>query len=315
MQHATDDCNRNNNRSNLMRDSNSRWVLVAEDDEEIRHLIRNSLQEEASNNTLNLQVVEAKDGLEAISKVASREFHCVVTDLKMPRSTGIDVLRVMQSNPLNANTPTVVVTGTAPDDFPEQLAHVRVVPKPFDAHALAQVILKEIKLGRIDDRVAMHLMNPFLEAIRSFLGKSAGLEAEIQQPTVKKSGTELVCDVHCNLLISAGTSRNRFTLSFDTQLLSYLKNWHFKDRTTQWATMTSENIAKQTAQAIFDETAQALEQQTGLAHRLSATSIIVSKSENEYADLVSANGISIALTTAHGRVVASAFSKPRNKRI
>lgn len=295
-----------------MRDS--RWVLVAEDDEEIRHLIRNSLQEEASN-ALNLQVVEAKDGLEAISKVASREFHCIVTDLKMPRSTGIDVLRAMQSNPLNANTPTVIVTGAAPDDFPEQLAHIRVVPKPFDVHALAQMILKEIKLGRMDDRVAMHLMNPFLEAIRSFLGKSAGLEAEIQQPTVKKPGAEPVCDVHCNLLISAGTSRNRFTLSFDTQLLAYLKNWHFKDRTTQWATMTSENIAKQTAQAIFDETAQALEQQTGIAHRLSATSILTSKSENEYADLVNTNGISIVLATAHGRMTANAFSKPRNKRI
>jgi CheY-like chemotaxis protein len=88
----------------------TRWVLLAEDDDDIRTLIRDSLiaEVESSGNGVLLKVVEAKDGTEALEQAVVQRFHCVITDLRMPRTTGDEFIRSMQSHPLNANTPTLI---------------------------------------------------------------------------------------------------------------------------------------------------------------------------------------------------------------
>lgn len=294
----------------------ARWVLVAEDDDDIRRMIRDSLESESEG--MALQVVEAKDGLEALARANDREFHCVVTDLRMPRSTGADFLRAIQSTALNANTPKVIVTGAQTEEFGDISSLARIVPKPFEPEELAKTVIREIKLGRMDDRVAIHLVNPFLEAIQSFLSTSlpedARLTAEIHQPSVSKSGEGLVGDIHCNLLLTSGVTRNRFTLSFDLTLLDYLKIHFFQARTSNWASLTPDSVARQTCQLLFDEASKSIQAHASLPLRLAGTSIFTYKNDSEYGDLVRTNGISIVAKTPHGRIVAHAFAKPKPKR-
>lgn len=296
-----------------------RWVLLAEDDDDIRSMIRHSLEEEAAG--LNLQVVEARDGAEALQRAGAREFHCVVTDLRMPRSTGEDLLRALQSQPLNANTPTLVVSGHADDrDFAERFSHVRVIPKPFLPQDVARAVVREIKLGRMDDRVAAHLMNPFLDALRHYLSDVLKLELDQVAPAVKKPGDVLQGDLHCTMTMTNGLSKARFTLSFDRVLLDHLKAKYFSTRVANWASFTSDVTARHFCQVVFERLSPTMQKIMGGQVRLVGTSVVLARSEEpsnevELSDLVKGSGILVSLVTPFGRVLAGAYAKPKAKRL
>ena len=61
-------------------------VLVVDDDPEMRALILDVLQHEG------YEVVEAKDGAEAVRALRSREFDVILMDKNMPGPTGLDLL-------------------------------------------------------------------------------------------------------------------------------------------------------------------------------------------------------------------------------
>lgn len=286
-----------------------RWVLLAEDDENIRSMIRASL--ETVDHGLNLQIVEARDGLEAITMANHREFHCVITDLKMPRSNGEDFIRSMQTHALNANTPTLVITGNSDGQFSERFSHIRVFPKPFSVQDLARTVVQEIKLGRMDSRIAVHLMNPFVHAIKTFIEDEVGLDLKLEDAAIKKAAEGLIGDFHCTMTIMSSNIKNRFSISFDREILDHLKTHYFQKRAPQWAGLTPDLTARQVCQALFEAVAPNLKNQMGGIPRLAATSIITNKNESEYSELIRAAGVTLVGRTDYGRVIAGAFSKPK----
>lgn len=290
-----------------------RWILLAEDDDNIRQLIRDSLHIEGDG--LNLHVVEAKDGLEAITKAGHREYHCVITDLKMPRSTGEDFIRAMKAHPLNANTPTVVITGHGGEDFSEKYSHIKVIPKPFTPMELARTVIREIKLGRMDDRIAVHLMNPFVASIRSYIEDETRLDLKLEEPVVKRTGEGIIGDVHCTMTLQSEVSKNRFTLSFDKELLEFIKIKQGQEKTTPGTGNTPDVIARTVCQQIFERVAPNLKGLMGGVPRLIGTSIVTMKNESEVAELMRTVGVTLVGRTAQGRVIAAAFSKPKTRRV
>ena len=188
-------------------------ILVAEDDDEIRGLIKQALESE--NEGLNLLVVEAKDGAEAIAQAEKQEFQCVITDLKMPLASGEDLIRSLQSKAANAHTPTLVVSGHMDADFGEQYKNVRTISKPFLPNDLAKAVVREVKLGRTDERAPVHLINPFVAAVRKLMTEDLKLHTDLQAPKVKKSGDPVDGEVHCTMTMTTGPMQFRFTLSFD----------------------------------------------------------------------------------------------------
>lgn len=81
-----------------------RRVLVVEDEPHIRELVVLHLGLEG------LQVVEAKDGEEAIRLMRARPFDLCVLDLMLPRIDGLSVCRAIRRDPLNADTPILMLT-------------------------------------------------------------------------------------------------------------------------------------------------------------------------------------------------------------
>ena len=65
-------------------------VLVVDDDPEMRALILDVLQQEG------YEVVEAKDGAEAVRALRSRDFDIILMDKNMPGPTGLDLLPGLQ---------------------------------------------------------------------------------------------------------------------------------------------------------------------------------------------------------------------------
>lgn len=69
----------------LSRDSDT--ILIADDDQVIRRNLRVLMESEG------YRVVEAADGMEAAKALEAHSVILVLLDLKMPKCTGLDVLR------------------------------------------------------------------------------------------------------------------------------------------------------------------------------------------------------------------------------
>ncbi|HVK62715.1 MAG TPA: response regulator [Bdellovibrionales bacterium] len=289
-----------------------KFVLIAEDDDDIRQLICDSIRTEAVG--MNLQLVQVKDAVEAMSHVSRREFHCVITDLKMPRAGGEELIKTLQGDALNANTPMVVVSGHMDDDFAARYKNTRAFRKPFVPQELGQAVVREIRLGRTDDRVPVHLINPFTEATQAFVTE-IGDKPVVTSPAVKKPGEAAPGDFHCTLIFTAGPVQSRFTVSFQRDWLAFVKTKHFVPKNEQAIALPTDGVARQACLSIFEKMIPDLTAIMGSPPRISGMSIVNATRELDCADLTKASGIVVGVDTAHGRVVLGAYSKGKTRRI
>jgi two-component system, NtrC family, sensor kinase len=119
-------------------------VLVVDDEPGIRDLLELELT------AIGHRVSQCADGLEAIALLERREFDLVVTDVKMPGATGIQVLKAAKA--LSADTEVIIVTGYA--DLDEAVECLRsgafdLIHKPFELqtfHAAVEHALERRRL-------------------------------------------------------------------------------------------------------------------------------------------------------------------------
>src|SRR5437588_9473372 len=77
-------------------------LLLVEDKNELRAMLRKALERSG------YTVEEAPDGSAAIQKVRARRYLLVITDLKMPGASGLDVLR--ETKHADATIPVILLT-------------------------------------------------------------------------------------------------------------------------------------------------------------------------------------------------------------
>ncbi len=80
------------------------YVLVVEDDDSARRMLRRTLQLAA------WKVMEAADGYEALEKVAEQEPALILLDLMMPKMDGFTFIAELRKNPEWRDIPIVVIT-------------------------------------------------------------------------------------------------------------------------------------------------------------------------------------------------------------
>ncbi|MEZ4586128.1 MAG: ATPase, T2SS/T4P/T4SS family [Gemmatimonadales bacterium] len=79
-------------------------VLVADDDRQMRRLVRVILEREG------FEVIEAADGLDALDAVETGHLDLMILDLDMPRLDGMGVLQELRARLLTASVPVIVLT-------------------------------------------------------------------------------------------------------------------------------------------------------------------------------------------------------------
>ncbi len=291
----------------------TKFVLVVEDDDDIREMIVSSLKAESAD--LALTVVEARDGREAIQLAGRQEFHCVVTDLNMPRTSGQELIRVLLGESLNANTPTVVVSAGIDEAFLSDFQGVRAVPKPFDPVALSQMVLREIKLGRMDERIPIHMLNPFAESMRAVLCQESRLGAiNVVPPSVRKSGDKFPGDIVVGVTLTTGMMQTRMCFAFDRSFLLQMKSVYFASRRDQWGAMNIEILARACAGLIIENAGPALISVFGQPPRLAEMTVTDLSDPVRSYEISRIPGVSVALSTDQGRVFISALAPARAKR-
>ena len=86
----------------MLKTSEMEPLLLVEDKNELRAMLRKALER------AGYKVDEAPDGTAAIQRLRARRYQLVITDLKMPGASGLDVLR--ESKQADATIPVVVLT-------------------------------------------------------------------------------------------------------------------------------------------------------------------------------------------------------------
>jgi two-component system response regulator (stage 0 sporulation protein F) len=110
-----------------------RKVLIADDDDDSRTLLAFLLEEE------NWEVIEARDGKEALEQVLQEKPDLLILDYRMPQLTGTEVCQHLMLKGINLAT--VLVTAHKHiDELSSSVGSAYFVSKPYDIIELLNVI-------------------------------------------------------------------------------------------------------------------------------------------------------------------------------
>lgn len=110
-------------------------ILVADDDEDILALVSLTL-----GRTEN-EILNARDGVEALEMTIDRHPDVLVLDLRMPRLTGHDVLRMIREKKGTSNTHVIVLSAYVQREVIDRVLEEGAdafVSKPFDPDVLRE---------------------------------------------------------------------------------------------------------------------------------------------------------------------------------
>ncbi|NGX49652.1 MAG: Transcriptional regulatory protein ZraR [Candidatus Anoxychlamydiales bacterium] len=112
-------------------------ILIVDDEPLIRNFLKESLTR------LNKKVFTAQNGQDAIKQIENQDFDLVITDVKMPKKSGIDVLKFAKQK--NKNTLVVVISAFAKINSAIEALNFgayNYLVKPFSFDTLKAIINK-----------------------------------------------------------------------------------------------------------------------------------------------------------------------------
>jgi len=127
-----------------------RRILIVEDNEAAGRQLQKLLQAD-----LQLQVEVTNDGAMALQQLAEQNYSIVITDLRMPRMDGMELIREVQKGSL----PVTVIVTTAHGSIDDAVQAIRMgaydfLTKPIDVDNLRLVVKRALRERSLQDEVA-----------------------------------------------------------------------------------------------------------------------------------------------------------------
>lgn len=123
-------------------------ALIVEDENRMRRVLIMLLSD------FDLEFVEAEDGLQAVEAFDEDRFDLVITDIKLPKSNGMEVLfHVKEKDP---DLPVIVITAFGSiDNAVKAIRHgaFDYVTKPFKEERLRECVKKALRISRLTSEV------------------------------------------------------------------------------------------------------------------------------------------------------------------
>jgi two-component system, OmpR family, alkaline phosphatase synthesis response regulator PhoP len=117
-------------------------ILVADDEEGIRELLREQLT------SAGYTIDEATDGAEAIDKLENVTYDLAILDINMPKKSGLDVLKYIRDKHLKMGV--IMLTGRLGFSVGSEsmmLGADEYITKPFDLDYLELTIKRVLESG------------------------------------------------------------------------------------------------------------------------------------------------------------------------
>ncbi len=121
-------------------------ILLADDDNGLRRVIQYKLQQK------NYEVTAVINGEQALKAVQKEKFDLVLSDMKMPKLSGIELLEKIKE--IQPELEVILITAHA--DISQAVLAVKIgafdyLPKPFDDDQLFLTVEKALKVKRLED--------------------------------------------------------------------------------------------------------------------------------------------------------------------
>lgn len=164
-------------------------ILVCDDQEMMRDSLAGTLAREGH------EVVAAADGAAALQRLSSQRFDLLITDLKMPRMTGIELLA--EAKKLRPDMPVVLMTAYATVQTAVEamkLGAYDYIQKPFDGDEIKLLVDRTLEHSRlIKENLALKSMVD-IAAPRPLIGSSEAMQRVREQieRVARTSATVLV---------------------------------------------------------------------------------------------------------------------------
>lgn len=118
-------------------------ILLADDDESLRRVLEFQLQEAGYN------VLTASDGVNALDIFTNNDVACVVSDLRMPQISGLDLLERVKA--INGETPVIVITAFG--EVETAVAAIRAgafdyITKPFNRDEILLTVERALQFSQ-----------------------------------------------------------------------------------------------------------------------------------------------------------------------
>lgn len=199
-------------------------VLYVEDEEDILRFTSMVLEDYVD------KLFIARNGKEALEILKKENIDLIITDILMPKISGIELIREIKKNPL-CDTAVIVATAHTETQYLLECIELRVdgyILKPIDVDELLKTILKAI-LPKFQAS-ELRAKNVLLNAISVFVG---GKKIEIIKYLIEHSDEENIFygsyeDIVQELGVSKPTVVKTFRQLIDTGLLVRLKNKIYK---------------------------------------------------------------------------------------
>ena len=121
-------------------------ILLVDDDQNIRAVVRRILTRAFE----QLEIVECRNGLEALERLSADKFSLVLLDLNMPVMDGFDVLHSLRRSPMCARLPVIMMSGV----------NDGVTVRRILNEGVTDYILKPVRPTQLCDRVTRILSGP-----------------------------------------------------------------------------------------------------------------------------------------------------------
>ncbi len=147
---------------NVSNNGQSKTVLIVEDDPELRRFIRRNLD-------ADYEILEAKDGLEALEIIKIEQPDLLLTDVAMPEMDGIELTKQLKSSMTTCHIPVIMLTARTSQD--QKIEGIETgaddyIEKPFNLDYLKVRIKKILETrGILQHYFQTHLEVPQEEVI------------------------------------------------------------------------------------------------------------------------------------------------------
>ncbi len=119
----------------------SKTILIVDDSASIRQVVSITLK------GAGYEVIEARDGQDALSRMQGQRLHLIISDVNMPVMDGITFLKQVKANPAYRFTPVIMLTTESAESKKAegQAAGARAwVVKPFQPQQMLAAVSKLI---------------------------------------------------------------------------------------------------------------------------------------------------------------------------
>lgn len=117
----------------------AKTIMVVDDSTSVRQMVAFTIK------NCGYDVIEAKDGQDALAKIDGKAVDMIITDLNMPNLDGIGLIRGVRNQPSNRFIPIIMLTTESQDSKKaegKQAGATGWIVKPFKPEQLVGVIKK-----------------------------------------------------------------------------------------------------------------------------------------------------------------------------